>query len=276
MATDKQVAIVTGAASGLGRAMTLGLLTAGIEVAGVDRNADGLAGLAQAARERQARGGLHAIGADLADPAAFDRIVANVLARFGHIDVLVNNAGIGQSGIRADQRHNPIRFWEATPEQWSRFLAVNGTAPMMMARAVLPHMLARKSGRIITVTTSLGTMVRAGYLLYGASKAAAEAAMAVLSNDLAGTGVTSNVLVPGGVTNTPLVGDDAGDRSRMLQPEVMVPPLLYLVSDAADGVNGRRFIGADWDAALPPAQAAEKAGAPIAWLGIARMPIEPT
>jgi 3-oxoacyl-[acyl-carrier protein] reductase len=117
MATDKQVAIVTGAASGLGRAMTLGLLTAGIEVAGVDRNTDGLAGVAEAARERQARGALHAIGADLADPEAFDRIVANALGRFGRIDVLVNNAGIGQSGVRADQRRNPIRFWEATPEQ---------------------------------------------------------------------------------------------------------------------------------------------------------------
>ena len=276
MPTDKQVAIVTGAASGLGRAMTLGLLTAGIEVAGVDRNADGLASVAEAARERQARGALHAIGTDLADPEAFDCIVANVLGRFGQIDVLVNNAGIGQSGVRADQRRNPIRFWEATPEQWSRFLAVNGTAPIMLARAVLPHMLARKAGRIITVTTSLGTMVREGYLLYGASKAAAEAAMAVLSNDLKGTGVTANVLVPGGVTDTPLVGDDAGDRARMLRPEVMVPPLLYLVSDAAAGVNGRRFIGADWDPALPPEQAAENSGAPIAWMSIARMPIEPT
>jgi len=276
MTSDKQVAIVTGAASGLGRAMTLGLLTAGIEVAGVDRNTDGLASVAEAARERQATGALHAIGADLADPEAFDRVVADALGRFGRIDVLVNNAGIGQSGVRADQRRNPIRFWEATPEQWSRFLAVNGTAPIMMARAVLPHMLARKAGRIITVTTSLGTMVRAGSLLYGASKAAAEAAMAVLSNDLNGTGVTANVLVPGGVTDTPLVGDDAGDRSRMLRPEVMVAPLLYLVSGAAAGVNGRRFIGADWDASLPPAQAAEQAGAPIAWMSIARMPIEPT
>jgi NAD(P)-dependent dehydrogenase (short-subunit alcohol dehydrogenase family) len=136
-------------------------------------------------------------------------------------------------------------------------------------------MLAAKAGRVITVTTSLGTMVREGYLLYGASKAATEAAMAGLSADLKGTGVTSNVLVPGGVTNTPLVGEHAGDRSRMLQPEIMVPPLLWLVSDAAAAVNGRRFIAADWDASLPSEQAAEKAGAPIAWLGIARMPIEP-
>jgi len=276
MASDKRVAMVTGAASGLGRAMTLGLLQAGFTVAGVDRNAAGLVEVAQQGRDRQARGTMHGIGADLADATAFDRIVEDVLGRFGAIDMLVNNAGIGQAAVRADQRRNPIRFWEAAPELWSRFLAVNATAPIMMARAVLPHMLARKSGRIITVTTSLGTMVRGGYLLYGASKAAAEAAMAVLSNDLQGTGVTCNVLVPGGVTNTPLVGDDAGDRGRMLQPEVMVPPLLYLASDAAAGVNGRRFIGADWDASLPPDQAAEKAGAPIAWMSIARMPIEPT
>jgi NAD(P)-dependent dehydrogenase (short-subunit alcohol dehydrogenase family) len=145
----------------------------------------------------------------------------------------------------------------------------------MMARAVLPHMLAANSGRIVTVTTSLGTMVREGYLLYGASKAAAEAAMAVLSGDLKNTAVTSNVLVPGGVTNTAIVGDNMGDRARMLQPEIMVPPLLFLVSDEAGRINGRRFVAADWDSTLPAAQAAEKAGAPIAWMSIARMPIEP-
>jgi len=275
MPSDQKSAIVTGAASGLGRAMTLGLLRAGFNVAGVDRNADGLAAVADAGRQLQARGTLHAIGADLADPEACDRIAATALDRFGGVDVLVNNAGIGQASIRPNARTSPIRFWEATPEQWSRFVTVNATAPIMMARAVLPHLLAAKAGRIITVTTSLGTMVREGYLLYGASKAAAEAAMAGLSADLKGTGVTSNVLVPGGVTNTPLVGEHAGDRSRMLQPEIMVPPLLWLVSDAAATVNGRRFIAADWDTSLPSAQAAEKAGAPIAWLGIARMPIEP-
>ena len=145
----------------------------------------------------------------------------------------------------------------------------------MMARAVVPHMLRAGSGRVITVTTSLGTMVREGYLLYGASKAAAEAAMAVLAADLKGTGVTSNVLVPGGVTNTGIVGDEAGDRARMLQPEIMVPPLLWLISDAAAGVTARRFVAMDWDASLPGEQAAEKAGVPIAWLGIARMPVEP-
>ncbi len=67
--------------------------------------------------------------------------MANALGRFGKIDVLVNNAGIGQASIKADQRRNPLRFWEITPEHWQRFLTVNATAPIMMARAVVPHML---------------------------------------------------------------------------------------------------------------------------------------
>ena len=274
MTTERKAAIVTGAASGLGRAMALGLAGSGVDVVAVDQNAPALTALATEMAGEP--GAVLTMAADLAQPDAFEKIAAAALHRFGRIDVLVNNAGIGQASIRADQRRNPIRLWEVTPAQWSRFLTVNATAPIMMARAVVPHMLGAKRGRIITVTTSLGTMVRGGYLLYGASKAAAEAAMAILAADLVGTGVTANVLVPGGVTNTPLVGDNAGDRSKMLQPEIMVPPLLWLVSHAAAGVSARRFIAADWDRSLPEAQAAEKAGAPIAWLGIARMPIEPT
>ena len=274
MATGAKAAIVTGAASGLGRAMALGLAEHGIDVVAVDQNASALAALATALAGR--RGSVLTHPADLTRADAFEGVVAAAQARFGHIDILVNNAGIGQASVRAQQRGNPIRFWEITPEQWSRFLAVNATAPIMMARAVVPHMLRAGKGRIITVTTSLGTMVRAGYLLYGSSKAAAESATAVMAADLAGTGVTANVLVPGGVTNTPLVGADAGDRSKMLQPEIMVPPLLWLVSDGAAGVSARRFVAADWDPSLPGPEAAEKAGTPIAWLGIARMPIEPT
>ena len=275
MASDNKAVIVTGAASGIGLAMTLGLLTAGHDVTAVDRNAATLAELTT--RAEGLKGAVNAVAADLAHPDSFASVVGSALIRHGRIDALVNNAGIGQASVRdvrAERGREPIRFWETTPAQWAQFLAVNATAPINMARAVLPHMLAARRGRIVTVTTSLGTMVREGYLLYGASKAAAESAMAVLAADLAGTGITSNVLVPGGVTDTPLVGA-AGNRERMLKPGIMAAPLLWLLSDEAAAVNGRRFIAADWDAALPPAQAAEKAGAPIAWGSIARMPIEP-
>jgi NAD(P)-dependent dehydrogenase (short-subunit alcohol dehydrogenase family) len=271
MASDNKAVIVTGAASGIGLAMTMGLVAAGHDVTAVDRNAAALAEVGKKAIG--AKGGVHTVTADLAHPDSFAHVTSAALIRYGRIDALVNNAGIGQASVRNDR--SPIRFWETTAEQWGRFIAINAAGPINMARAVLPHMMTAKQGRIVTVTTSLGTMVRGGYLLYGSSKAAAESAMAVLAADLAGSGVTSNVLVPGGVTDTPLVGE-APNRDKMLKPAIMVPPLLWLLSDEARAVNGRRFIAADWDTALPATQAAEKAGAPIAWLSIARMPIEPT
>jgi len=277
MATQRTTAIVTGAASGIGRAMTLGLLGNGIDVAAVDREAPWLDELKRTVAAGSNSGRIHMLQADLSDPSSFDRIVAEVLGSAGRIDILVNNAGVGQGSIRADQRHNPLRFWEITPAQWDRFVAVNATAPLMLARAVVPHMLRARRGRIVTVTTSLGTMLREGYMLYGASKAAAEAATAVMAADLAGSGVTANVLVPGGMTDTRIVPVEAvPERHKLLQPEIMVPPLLWLVSDAAAAVTGRRFLAAHWDTALPPAAAAEKCGAPIAWKAIATMPIEPT
>jgi NAD(P)-dependent dehydrogenase (short-subunit alcohol dehydrogenase family) len=112
---------------------------------------------------------------------------------------------------------------------------------------------------------------------YGPSKAALEAPTAIMAEDLDGTCVTVNVLVPGGVTNTPMISDEAGfDRAKLIQPEVTVPPLLWLVSDAAEKVTGRRFLGVHWDPALPPEQAAEKVGALVAWTSIATMPITPS
>ena len=87
-------------------------------------------------------------------------------------------------------------------------------------------------------------MIRGGSPTYGPSKAALEAFSAVMAKDLAGTGVTVNVLVPGGMTNTGMIPPEAGyDRGEMIQPEVMAPPLNWLVSDAAAAVTGRRFPG---------------------------------
>ena len=120
-------------------------------------------------------------------------------------------------------------------------------------------------------------MLNAGNPTYGPSKAALEALSAIMAKDIEGTGVTVNVLVPGGATNTPMISGEAGfDRAKLIQPEVMVAPLVWLVSDAAGKVTGRRFLGVRWDPALPAEQAAEKAGAPVAWTSIATLPITPS
>jgi NAD(P)-dependent dehydrogenase (short-subunit alcohol dehydrogenase family) len=276
MSEQQRVALVTGAAGGIGRALVGGLLGQGLKVAAVDRTAAGLAELTRAAEERQQGANLLTIEADLAQDEAIAEIVAKARARFGSIDILVNNAGVGQATLRSDNRENPIKFWEVTPEQWKLFVAVHNNAPMALSRALVHDMMRQKWGRIVNVTTSLGTMIRDGSPTYGPSKAALEAFSAVMAKDLAGTGVTVNVLVPGGMTNTGMIPQEAGyARDDMIQPAVMAPPLGWLVSDAASGVTGRRFLAVHWDTGLPPEEAAAKAGAPVAWTDIATMPIEP-
>jgi len=257
MSEQQRVAIVTGAAGGIGRELVLGLLGDEIRVAAVDRTNQGLTELAQAAQQRQQGANLMTIEADLARDETIDEIIAKARGRFGAIDILVNNAGV-------------------TPEQWKLFVAVHNNAPMALSRALVHDMMRQRWGRIVNITTSLGTMIREGSPTYGPSKAALEAFSAIMAKDLAGTGVTVNVLVPGGVTNTPMVPLEAGyERAEMIQPAVMAPPLNWLVSDAAGAVTGRRFLAVHWDPSLPPEEAAAKAGAPVAWTAIATMPIEP-
>jgi len=273
MSEQRRVAMVTGAAGGIGRELVLGLLGKGLSVAAVDRTAQGLAELAQTAQERQHGAGLMTIEADLARDESIDEIVAKARRGFGVIDILVNNAGVGQATMRADYRQRPIKFWEVTPDQWKLFVAVHTNAPMALSRALVHDMMRQRWGRIVNVTTSLGHMMRDGSPTYGPSKAALEAFSAVMTKDLAGTGVTVNVLVPGGVTNTGMVPLDAGfDRAEMIQPSVMAPPLNWLVSDAASSVTGQRFLAVYWDPNLPPEEAAAKVGAPVAWTEIATMP----
>jgi NAD(P)-dependent dehydrogenase (short-subunit alcohol dehydrogenase family) len=276
MAETKRVAIVTCAAGGIGKAMTRALLAAGIQVAGVDRDREPLEALAGSAREQGKGSELLTIQTDLAKDSAAEEITKATRDRFGRIDILVNNAGIGPGAIRPDSWQRPLKFWEITPEQWRCFVAVHTTAPLTLTNAVVPDMMSQGWGRIVNVTTSLGTMLNAGSPTYGPSKAALEALSAIMAKDLDGTGVTVNVLVPGGITNTPMVSESSFDRAKMIQPEVMAPPLLWLVSDSAGKVTGRRFLGVHWDPTLPPEQAAEKAGAPVAWTSIATMPITPS
>jgi NAD(P)-dependent dehydrogenase (short-subunit alcohol dehydrogenase family) len=275
MTETRRVAIVTGAAGGIGTAMTRALLAAGIRVAGVDRDREPLEALAASAREQGKADDLLTLQTDLTNDSAVEGIAKATRDRFGRIDILVNNAGIGPGAIRPDSWQRPLKFWEITSDQWRRFVAVHTTAPLALTNAVLPEMMRQGWGRIVNVTTSLGTMLNAGSPTYGPSKAALEALSAIMAKDLDGTGVTVNVLVPGGITNTPMVSESGFDRAKMIQPEVMAPPLLWLVSDAAGKVTGRRFLGVHWDPALSPEQAAEMAGAPVAWTSIATMPITP-
>ena len=148
---------MAGAAGGIGRALTSGLLAAGIRVAGVDRDREPLEALATSAREQGKATELLAIQTDLTNDSPADEITKATRARFGSIDILVNNAGIGPGSIRPDSWQRPLKFWEITPDQWRRFVAVHATAPLALANAAVPEMMRHGWGRIVNVTTSLGT-----------------------------------------------------------------------------------------------------------------------
>lgn len=273
-ALEGKVVIVTGAGRGLGRCMTLGLLAAGAHVAAVERDAEALDETGQAADASGAAERMLDIVADITPDDSAAKIVRATIERFGRLDVLLNNAGINTTTFRRRDVKLTTKFWEVTPEEFRRIIEVNVVAPFLMTRAALPPMLKQRWGRIINVTTSLDTMYRGGMQPYGGSKAANEAHLLAFAQELAGTGVTANVLVPGGAANTRMVSQaQVPDRSKLIAPEVMIAPLVWLCSNAADDVTGQRFIGARWDQLLPPAEAAKKAGAPAAWQQLGRQAI---
>ncbi len=271
-----KVVIITGAGGGLGRAMTLGLAEKGARLALVDIDQAALDPIAKKAVELGGEGSVLSIIADVGRAEDSERIFEQTLAKFGGLHVLVNNAGIGMRTLRHNHMNEPLRFWEADIERWQRLMDVNFKGAFMLARQTAPHMIGQGWGRIVNVTTSLDTMLRRTYTPYGPSKAALEAASCAWAQELESTGVSVNVLVPGGLANTGLIPEDAPvDRSALVQPEVMTAPICWLASDDSDGVTNCRFVGRDWDTSLPPSEAAEKSKAPAAWQGFGTQAVQP-
>jgi NAD(P)-dependent dehydrogenase (short-subunit alcohol dehydrogenase family) len=273
-----KVAIVTGAASpiGLGHAMTVGLVRAGARVALLDVND---AWLAHSVAEMRAIGGAACalpLRTDITDPTAVDQAVSRTIAELGGLHILVNNAGINQRSegfIAADQ---PTNFWEISPAAWSRVVAVNLSGAFFMSRAVVGHLRNQGWGRIIGVTTSMDTMWRKGGTPYGPSKAGHEALVAAMAQELEGSGVTANVLVPGGATYTNMTASNTTyDREKLIQPEVMQAPVVWLASEASNGLNGRRIIAYFWDERVPLEERLQQASAPAAWPQLGRQAIFP-
>ena len=120
---------------------------------------------------------------------------------------------------------------------------------------------------IINVPTSFDTMQLKGICPYGPSKAAAEAHTVIMSRDLAGSGVSANVLIPGGPADTRMISDSVmwPDRKALIQPRKMIAPVVWLASDQSEGVSGRRFIANLWNESLAAAAAAVLASAPAGW-----------
>ena len=256
-----RVVIITGGGRGLGLEMARGLARSGCRVA-ISGARDG-ADLLAAEDELAAIAGpanVLALKADVASWADCAALARLVLERFGRIDALINNAGRGMLELSATFNTRPALFWHSDPQGIRNIIDANVLGPFLMARACVPHMVAQGFGRVVNISTSAGTMVRKGYAPYGPSKAALEAMSAVWARDLEGTGVTVNVLLPGGATDTRLLPGHGAERrgadGQLLSPTLMTAPALWLISDASGGSSGERYIAKDWNTTLPADAAA--------------------
>lgn len=253
----------------MGRSMALALARAGASVViTAARNRWEIDAVAEAAEKIPGAGVVRAMLADAASEANCQRVVNETLKEFGGVHILVNNAGRGMRFVSEKFFDTPTKFWETDPAVWQLIVATNVNGPFFMARAAAPHMMRQRWGRIINISINHETMRRPGFTPYGPSKAALESETIIWAQDLAGTGVTVNALLPGGATDTGMVPPDIALhlRQNLLSPEIVVPPLLWLVSDAANEVTGIRLDAKLWDATLPPEQAAGKSRVPAGWV----------
>jgi NAD(P)-dependent dehydrogenase (short-subunit alcohol dehydrogenase family) len=234
--------LITGGTSGLGAAMAGALRDAGARVVITGRDA---------ARTEAAAVALGAVGVvmDVRNGDDVDRGVEETYARLGGLDVLVNNAGLGMRTVNPRFLTDPQPFWAVTPGGFRDVVDTNLTGYFLVARAVVPRMLDAGSGRVVNVSMNHSTMNRKGFVPYGPARAGAEALSRVMAADLRGTGVTVNILLPGGATATGMIPDGfpAEQRGHLLDPAIMGPPIRWLSSPDAAGVHDERIVATDFD-----------------------------
>src|SRR3984893_18018772 len=261
-----KTAIVTGGGRGMGRAMALALLRAGANVViTAIRTPQEIETVKQEGGEVREAGRLRSFAADVTSEQDCRLVVSQTIREFGTVHILINNAGRGMRFVSEKFFDTPTKFWQTDPAVWRMMIDTNVNGPFLMAREVVPPMLKQGWGRIINISMNHETMRRAGFSPYGPSKAALESETIIWARDLEGTGVTVNALLPGGATDTGMVPRVIAPR-HLLDPSIMVPPLLWTASESADRVTGHRFVANLWDSSLPPERAAEKARSTAGWV----------
>ncbi|MGH7555329.1 MAG: SDR family NAD(P)-dependent oxidoreductase, partial [Longimicrobiales bacterium] len=245
-----RTALVTGAAGGIGRELVRCLLRAGANVVATDVADAGLTQLADTMEGDGLGQRLATRHLDISDERACSASVEAARGRFGSLDILINNGALGMGAIRDDHMTNLVGIEEITPDMWDRFVAVNFSGAWYLTRAAVPAMQRAGWGRMVTVTTSFFTMLRGKFHPYGPVKAGLEAMAAGHAREFEGTGITVNVIVPGGPADTPMVPASSGyKREDLIPPVKMTYPLLWLCSTEADRVTGKRYVAANWDPA---------------------------
>ena len=237
MKLKNKVAVVTGGAQGIGRAIALGLAREGANVVVADM---------QGAKAEAVAGEIRALGVealavetDVSSEESVKNLAARALERFHHVDILVNDAGIFPQA----------RVAEMTEENWDRVIDVNLGGNFLCCRAFVPSMRARKSGRIVSVASGIAHTGAAAGAHYAASKAGILGFIKALARELGPDGITANAICPSIIDTALPRGhrSDAEMRERLLrnplghimQPEDLVGTVLFLASDSASYITGQ-------------------------------------
>ena len=220
-----KVALVTGASSGIGRAMAMALAAEGAKLALVGRSAERLGAVAD-----RIGNGAAAIAADLTKPGEVERVVSEASSRFGQIDIVLPNAGLYIPGDVAD----------GDPDAWDELLSVNIGSVFRLARAVLPQMIARKAGHIVITSSVSGHQAIQWEPVYSASKHAVQAFVHGLRRQVAAHNIRVGAVAPGVVLNelwgyTDAAAIDAKVASREgLRSEDVADAVIYMLTRPAN------------------------------------------
>jgi NAD(P)-dependent dehydrogenase (short-subunit alcohol dehydrogenase family) len=211
------IVLITGAASGIGRACAEGFVRDGDTVVGVDVDGDRLAEV----------GGIDRVVADVADVAAVEAFVAGAVERHGRLDVLCNNAGYA---LRR-------RVEDLQPGEWERLFAVHVLSALHAMRVAIPVMRAQGFGRIVNTISRGGEVALAGNSAYAVAKAALWTLTRSVATEVADADILVNALIPG-PTNTAIWG---ADRPDLQSPDAVYPHLRFVATLPAGGPSGRVF-----------------------------------
>lgn len=232
---EDKVALVTGASSGIGRAVALMFAEHGAAVVVTARRQDRLDDVADEIRKKGGRA--YASAGDIGLPETHERVVADAIREFGGLDIAINNAGTVSP---------PKPLAEIALKDWQNTLAINLTAAYLGARSQIPAMLDRGGGSVVFTSSFVGTSVGLpGMAAYGASKAGLMGLVKGITADYAAQGIRANALLPGGV-DTAMAGNQSQKEwaaglhamKRIARPEEIASAALFLASPMASFVTG--------------------------------------